>query len=102
MRPRRRFEILSRISRVGASRPLASKTIAQVRPAISQALRPAFTESKTIARSRSAYRVCLTNLSSLLRSAPLSGLACLPAIATRPFLGDDRQNAYPNKLLYSL
>jgi hypothetical protein len=51
-RPERRFAIALTTTSVSPTEPVASRTIDQSSFAISQARRPALTESSTIARSR--------------------------------------------------
>jgi len=80
IRPWSIFAAQSLNSKTVPTVPCGSRTISQVRFAISAARRPAFTENKTITRSRSGYRVVSANCS---RSSIWSAdkiFACLPGI----------------------
>ena len=80
-RPRRFFAMASRTSKIGPTRRVASSAMAQVRPAISQARKPAFTDSSTMTRSRGAYRPLRTSRNTRRSSKSLIVFACLPAIS---------------------
>ena len=79
-RPPRFFAMTSRTWIVPDTRPCASSTIDQSRPAISQARRPALIESRIIARSRAGNEERETWRSMRFSMGGVTTLACLPGI----------------------